>query len=204
MFENDIKKSHLIQKTWLFVSHLERFNFYFFSTRCIKRSFAKHPELQKWARPTFQTLTKVKVTLKAVWNSNFQHLIQREILMMCKLNFSGLWNIKGNLENLQSLANPFSGIRHGSIFKLSQNTLKIGRKYRFYRIFNRCGGCVYIRVVQYFMYIRVKGTLRVLNCFRKYGSRRAPLYFFSAAIAAGERWILHQIHQTKSSLQSCL
>ena len=182
----------------------DRFNFYFFSTRWIKRSFAKHPELQKWARPTFQTLTKVKVTLKAVWNSNFQHLIQREILMMCKLNFSGLWNIKGNLENLQSLANPFSGIRHGSIFKLSQNSLKIGRKYRLYRIFNRCGGCVYIRVVQYFMYIRVKGTLRVLNCFRKYGSRRAPLYFFSAAIAAGERWILHQIHQTKSSLQSCL
>ena len=89
--------------------------------------------------------------------------------MMCKLNFSGLWNIKGNLENLQSLANPFSGIRHGSIFKLSQNSLKIGRKYRLYRIFNRCGGCVYIRVVQYFMYIRVKGTLRVLNCFRKYG-----------------------------------
>ena len=46
--------------------------------------------------------------------------------MMCKLNFSGLWNIKGNLENLQSLANPFSGICHGSIFKLSQNSLKIG------------------------------------------------------------------------------
>ena len=114
---------HSIQKTWWFVFHLERFfNFHFFSTRWIL-SFAKHPELQKWAsRPTFQTLTKVKVTLKAVWNSNFQHLIQREILMMCKLNFSGLWNIKGNLENLQSLANPFSGIRHGSIFKLSQNS----------------------------------------------------------------------------------
>ena len=111
------KKSHSIQKTDL--SKPWKFNFHFFSTRWIKRSFAKHPELQKWARPTFQMLTKVKVTLKAVWNSNFQHLIQREILMMCKLNFSGLWNIKGNLENLQSLANPFNGIRHGSIFKLS-------------------------------------------------------------------------------------
>ena len=45
--------------------NLEKFNFHFFSTHWIL-SFAKHPELQKWARPTFQTLTKVKVTLKAV------------------------------------------------------------------------------------------------------------------------------------------
>ena len=36
----------------------------------------------------------------------------------------------------------------------------------------------------------------MLNCFRKYSST-GPLYFFSAAIAADERWILHFVSNIK-------